>query len=160
MHFEVEKYMGFWYEIARYPTWFEPLEAYNTTAEYSLAVDGSINVHNSMVIKGKSVDIYGKATVEPLTYFRDGVPCIASLKVIFPESIETIGPNYCIRSLFTNDNGDYLYSIVSNPELDSLFVLSRFPNPDPESFNSILTYLERDFDVTRIVHVPQYYNFM
>jgi len=156
MHFEVEKYLGIWYELIKYPTALDLTEDYNTTAEYGLAANGTVIVHNSTMVRGQIVEAYGEALVEPLTYFKDGMVSIASFKILFPGETMTLEPNYCIRYLFTNEIGDYLYAVVSNPELDSLHVLSRFPNPDLVSFNVLLSYLAKDFDLSRIVHVPHF----
>ena len=44
--FEKEKYLGLWYEIARFDFRFER-DLNNTTAQYSINPDGSIKVLNS-----------------------------------------------------------------------------------------------------------------
>lgn len=45
-HFEVERYVGLWYELARFDNRFE-CGLSDVTAEYSLKEDGSIRVENS-----------------------------------------------------------------------------------------------------------------
>lgn len=42
----VQKYLGKWYEIARYPNWFEK-NCEGVTAEYALREDGKIDVKNT-----------------------------------------------------------------------------------------------------------------
>ncbi|SLN40106.1 Outer membrane lipoprotein Blc precursor [Pseudoruegeria aquimaris] len=43
---DVERYLGLWYEIARFPNWFEKGCA-GVTAEYALREDGQISVVNT-----------------------------------------------------------------------------------------------------------------
>ena len=45
--FELDRYLGTWYEIARYPAPFESFDDRCTTAQYSLLDDGSVSVYNS-----------------------------------------------------------------------------------------------------------------
>ena len=53
-NFDVSKYLGKWYEIARYDSWFEK-NMDKTQAFYSLNEDGTVRVENSGydVTKGK-----------------------------------------------------------------------------------------------------------
>src|SRR5690554_6952608 len=50
-HFKIDKYLGKWYEIARFDFRFER-NLNNTTAEYSLNKDGSVKVLNTLRMNG------------------------------------------------------------------------------------------------------------
>lgn len=45
---DVQKYLGTWYEYAKYPVYFEA-EGKCVTAKYSLKADGTVNVENSLL---------------------------------------------------------------------------------------------------------------
>jgi len=61
--FEIKRYLGTWYEIARMPVWFER-NLVNVTATYSLREDGTVQVLNQGFVKapeGKKKQARGKA---------------------------------------------------------------------------------------------------
>jgi apolipoprotein D and lipocalin family protein len=179
MQFQLEKYLGLWYELAHYSSWFERQDSYNTTAEYSLNTDGTIQVHNSTMLEGSIVESFGKAVIMENTNFTDGSASLASLSVSFSntevrklENEINIGqrtclsgsgahcydskPNYLVNYILMNNQGDYIYAIVSDPDRRSLYVLSRFPQPDLISYNIAMEYVRSDYDITKILHVPHY----
>lgn len=59
--FDPLKYLGKWYELAHYPSWFQNNDNYNTTATYNI-VNGNISIVNSTYSAGKFVESVGKAT--------------------------------------------------------------------------------------------------
>lgn len=170
MQFQLEKYLGLWYELAHYASWFERQDSYNTTAEYSLNDDGSIQVHNSTMLEGAIVESFGQAKILDKTDFVDGAGSLAALHVSFPDmevrrlETETLVPssvrgpyaNYLVNHVLMNDDGDYIYAIVSDPHRRSLYVLSRFPQPDLISYNIVMEYVRQNYDITKILHVPHY----
>lgn len=108
--FDLRKYLGTWFEIARIKNKFEP-EMTNVKAEYSLNRDGSVKVTNSGYIDGKLSKISGVAeeTEEP------GVLRLS----FFP------GQESFYKILFVSD--DYSYALVGGDRKDNLWVLSRTP---------------------------------
>ncbi len=44
---DLHRYVGRWYEIAKYPNWFEKKCERNAVAEYAIRPDGKISVVNS-----------------------------------------------------------------------------------------------------------------
>ena len=110
--FDVNRYLGDWYEIARLDNSFEKgLE--QTKANYKLRPDGGIDVTNSGYDpqKKKWKESRGKA------YFV-GSSNIASLKVSF---FGTVYGGYNIIALDEN----YRYALVCGPNFDYLWILSR-----------------------------------
>lgn len=159
--FDINKYLGTWYEIIRYPSWFEPIGCYNTTATYTLNEDGTVNVFNSTIdVRGQNIVANGRAKIINPTYnFIDGKNAIASLSVSFEGFPYQEGqPNYLIDNIFLNSEGEYVYAIVSDPTRDSLFVLSKYPtsNIRLETEMKLLEYLSTRYDMSKIIHVPHY----
>jgi apolipoprotein D and lipocalin family protein len=156
--FDINKYLGLWYEIMRYPNAFEPSSCYNTTATYTLNEDNTIKVVNStismdgdnLVAHGIARNIYGEG-------FVDGRVPIGTLNVSFG-NYSSEEPNYLVDNIFLNTSGDYVYSIVSNPTRDMLFVLSRVPthNIRLETMIKLSEYISRHYDTNKIIHVPHY----
>lgn len=110
--FDKSRYLGRWYEIARFDFSFEK-NLNNTTANYSLKPDGSIKVvnrgYNTVTHKWKEAT--GKAK------FVDQ-DSIAMLKVSF------FGPFYAGYNVIAIDSA-YRYSLVCGNGLEYLWILSR-----------------------------------
>lgn len=124
------RYVGTWYEIARYPTSFQA-DCASSTANYTAQPDGTIGVLNTCLAADGSVvsTIEGSATiVDPTTN--------AKLTVNFP-SVPVPAPYWII------DLGqDYEYAVVSDPTRLTLFILSRTPTLEPLMLDGILSRLE------------------
>lgn len=118
--FELERYLGKWYEIARLDHSFERgLE--RISAEYSIRDDGSVKVINRgyAVAEGAWREAEGKA------YFvRE--PDEGYLKVSF------FGPFYGAYVVFELDTENYQYSYVTGPNRSYLWLLARTPVVSPE----------------------------
>ena len=140
--FEVQRYLGKWYEIARLDHSFER-GLNNITAEYSLRSDGGINVKNRgfELKKNEWNEANGKA------YFVNDKE-EAYLKVSF------FGPFYGSYVVFGLDQKDYQYSYVSGPDLSYLWLLSRTPEVSEEVMSD---FLERSktigFDISKLIMV-------
>lgn len=118
-HFDADRYLGTWYEIARLDHSFERgLE--QVTAEYQLRDDGGIRVLNRGVDtkNGDHKEAEGKA------YFVNS-PTEAHLKVSF------FGPFYGSYVVFELDD-TYQYAFVAGYNHDYLWLLSRTPTISPE----------------------------
>jgi apolipoprotein D and lipocalin family protein len=126
---DLDRYTGKWYEIARYPTFFQA-DCAGATAEYTARPDGSIGVFNTCLAADGSIvsTIEGTATVtDPTTN--------AKLAVRFP--IAPFPGPYWIIEL----GPDYDYAVVGDPTRNSLFILSRTPTLDPAVLDGILSRL-------------------
>jgi lipocalin len=60
--FDLKKYLGRWYEVARLPAWFEKGMT-NVTATYSLKENGKVKVENAGLKNGKNKVAIGKAKI-------------------------------------------------------------------------------------------------
>ena len=113
--FDLNRYVGKWYEIARLDHSFERgLE--RVTAEYSFREDGGITVKNRGFSNknGKWNEALGKA-------FFTGNSSEGYLKVSF------FGPFYGAYVIFELDKENYQYAFVSGPSTSYLWFLSRTP---------------------------------
>ena len=112
MPFDVKRYVGKWYEIARLDFKYEQ-GLNNVTADYSLKDDGTINVINRGYDykKEKWEEAKGKAK------FVDAKD-EARLKVSF------FGPFYSGYNVIAIDP-NYQYALVAGESLENLWLLSR-----------------------------------
>jgi apolipoprotein D and lipocalin family protein len=142
--FDAQKYIGKWYEVARFDHSFERgLE--QVTAEYSFRDDGGINVINRgyNVADGEWEEAVGKA------YFV-GERDVGHLKVSF------FGPFYASYVIMNLDKNNYSYSLVTGPDREYLWILSRTPKMDEEVYKSLLSEArQRGFDVSKLIKVKQ-----
>lgn len=113
--FDVNRYLGRWYEIARLDHSFER-GLQKVTAEYSLREDGGVKVVNKGFNQETKVwkEAVGKA------YFL-GDPSIGRLKVSF------FGPFYGSYNIVGLDKENYSYSLVCGPDRSYLWILAREP---------------------------------
>ncbi len=114
-NFELQRYLGTWYEIARLDHSFER-DLQQVTATYSLRDDGGIRVVNKGFNpkKNKWKEAIGKA------YFV-GDSDIGQLKVSF------FGPFYGGYNIIELDKVNYQYTLVCGPNLSYLWILARRP---------------------------------
>jgi len=118
--FDINRYLGKWYEIARLDHSFERgLD--RVTAEYSLRDDGGVRVIN----RGFSIAENDWREAEGKAYFVRGND-EGYLKVSF------FGPFYGSYVVFELDKENYRYAFVSGPNKSYLWLLSRTPTVSKE----------------------------
>lgn len=140
-NFELEKYLGTWYEIARFDHKFERgLDS--VTATYLIRPDGKIKVLNQGYKNGQLKTAEGKAKlVSPETPRR--------LKVAF--FLFFYAP-YNILEL----DEDYTYALIGSETDDYLWILSRTPQMDAETYKMLLQKAEeRGYDTSKLIEVKQ-----
>ncbi len=138
-NFDVERYSGKWYEIARMDFAYEK-DMSNVTAEYYLNDDGSIKVINSGfdTNKQKWKQTDGKAR------FVDSVNT-GALRVSF------FGPFYTDYTVIAIDS-DYRYALVAGQNTDLMWILSRtesIPEEVKESFLGVAG--KAGYDVGKLI---------
>jgi apolipoprotein D and lipocalin family protein len=142
-HLDLSRYLGRWYEIARYPNWFEKQCARDVTATYELRKDGRISVSNACVKEdGKRRESTGWAKIaDPASN--------AKLKVTF---FWPFFGDYWVLELGPN----YEYAVIGEPSRKYLWILSRTPQMSDEQYRSITGNLSaRGYDANRLVRVKQ-----
>ncbi len=141
--FQPERYLGIWYEIARYPVFFEQ-GCTATAAEYGAIDAETISVLNTCrkgAPDGPREQIAGTARIVApgeLKVSFDGVPFVAA--------------DYWV--LWVDE--DYQTAVVGVPSGTSGWILARTPTIDAERRARAETVLARNgYDPRRLYDVPQ-----
>ncbi len=140
--FELERYFGMWYEIARLDHSFERGLS-QVTATYSARDDGGIDVVNKGFNKktGTWRQADGKA------YFVVG-PDIGRLKVSF------FGPFYGGYNIIALDTQGYSYSLVCGPNRSYLWILARARKLDGDTLAELINFAkDAGFETDRLIFV-------
>jgi apolipoprotein D and lipocalin family protein len=142
-HVDLARYLGRWYEIARYPNLFEEQCDRDACADYALRDDGRIDVLNSCVRKdGSHSEAKGWAKISnPSTN--------AKLRVTF---YWPFFGDYWVLELGEN----YEYAVVGEPSRKYLWILSRTPQMSEDQYHVITGDLAaKGYDAARLVRVKQ-----
>lgn len=124
--FDVKRYLGTWYEIARLDHRFERgLD--NISATYTLRDDGGIDVENKGWISQSGE--WKKA--EGIAYFVEQ-PSKGRLKVSF------FGPFYGGYNIIELDKKNYAYSMVTGPDKSYFWILSRTRQLPKETLDALI----------------------
>lgn len=143
-HFELQRYLGTWYEIARLDHSFER-GLTQVTASYSMRQDGGIDVINRGYDKkkGKYRTAQGKA------YFVEDTDT-GRLKVSF------FGPFYGGYNIIALDQKYYRWSMISGPSRKYLWILSRQETLAPEIVNRLVAQAsDYGFPTQNLIFVKQ-----
>ena len=123
---DLNRFLGSWYEIARYDHWFEGgME--RTKATYKLREDGKIEVLNTGIKNGKPKESKGKAKLTDTP---------ALLRVSF------FGPFYSDYRVMLIDK-DYQYALIGSGSDSYLWILSRTPKLTENVKSLILKEVKR-----------------
>lgn len=147
---DVARYMGTWYEIAKYPNWFQRKCSGSTRADYSLMSDGGVRVINRCRTKdGEVIEANGEAR-------QVGASTSPRLEVRFAPAwlsfLPFVWADYWIIEL----DDDYQLAAVSEPNRAYLWILSRTPKVDPVNYNALLTRLrQKGFDLHKLEATQQ-----
>lgn len=143
-NFELERYLGKWYEIARLDHSFER-GLNQVTAEYSLKEEGGVKVLN----RGYSANNEEWQEAEGKAYFVNTTD-EGYLKVSF------FGPFYGSYVIFELEKQDYEYAFVAGPNTDYLWLLSRTPTVDPKVLEKFKKMSQkRGFNTDNLILVKQ-----
>ena len=142
--FDLQRYLGRWYEIARLDHRFERGMSH-VTASYSLLPDGGVQVVN----RGFDMDKQDWKEAEGKAY-PVGDPTIGQLKVSF------FGPFYGGYNIIELDSKNYSYSLVSGPNLSYLWILSRTPKLPQAVLDQLVKKAQvLGFDTDDLIYVDQ-----
>ncbi len=142
--FELNRYLGTWYEIARLDHRFQRGLS-RVTANYSMRDDGGVEVVNRGydVTKQEWKEATGKA------YFV-GAPDVGQLKVSF------FGPFYGGYNIIALDKADYEYAVVAGPNREYLWILSRTPKMDQATLDFLVSKARSlNFPTDELIYVDQ-----
>lgn len=147
---DLKRYMGSWYEIAKFPNTFQEDCAGFTTATYSLREDGRVDVLNRCREADGSIDVAEGVARQP------GGPGSPKLEVRFAPAalawLPMVWGDYWVIDL----DEDYQLAAVSEPEREYLWILSRTPQVDPAAYQALLDRLRaKGLDMSRLVKTKQ-----
>jgi len=142
---DVPRYLGTWYEIAKFPNWFQKKCISNTKAVYTAKPDGNLRVLNSCKTEnGETSEAEGLAR-------QIGAKDSPKLEVRFaPEWLSflpLVWGDYWVIDL----DPQYQLAAVSDPSREYLWVLSRTPQLDPKVYADLLQRLQQQhFDIQKL----------
>jgi len=141
---DIDKYLGTWYEIARFDHSFER-NLVGVTANYSLRSDGKIKVINrgfKNTLDGKVSEAIGKAKIP-----NPKQP--SKLKVSF---FWFFYADYFVLELDNN----YQWAIIGSSSDKYLWIIARTPEIDDKLYSKLLEILKnRGYDVNKLIKVKQ-----
>lgn len=148
--FDVSRYMGTWYEIAKLPNWFQRKCVQGTQARYKVLGPTQIEVNNKCTTaSGEEIQAIGLARPN-----GSGRP--AQLEVRFaPEWtawLPMVWGAYWVLDL----DADYQLAAVGDPSKSYLWILSRTPQVSADRYDAVLQRLNMmGFDITKLEKTRQ-----
>jgi len=147
---DLTRYLGTWYEIARYDNWFQKSCAGDVAATYATRADGRLDVTNvCRTSNGATKTAKGLAeVVDQKTRAR--------LKVRFAPAFLSFLPmvwgDYWVLGLAD----DYSWSVVGTPDRKYLWILARTPALTETQQNAVLTVVgAQGFEKQRLLYTKQ-----
>jgi len=142
---DIQKYLGRWYEIARFQHGFEK-SIVGAAAEYSLRPDGRIQVVNS----GFKKDLDGRYTDAKAVAWQPDPAVPGALKVKFFGLFTSDYP------IFGLDDVNYTWALVGNNEREFIWFLSRTPTVSAELLEKMKAIaVSQGYDLSGLYLVPQ-----
>ncbi len=147
---DVARYMGTWYEIAKYPNGFQRQCATDTQAQYRPREDGQLDVINRCrQASGEWSEAVGRAR-------QIGAADSPQLEVRFAPAwlswLPMVWGNYWVIDL----DPAYQLVAVSEPSREYLWVLSRTPTVDAAAYQALLARLQaQGFDLSKLERTAQ-----
>jgi apolipoprotein D and lipocalin family protein len=140
--FDLDRYLGNWYEIARLDHRFERgLD--NVSANYTKRADGGVDVLNRGFNSQAKSWKEAKGRAYPV-----GKPGQASLKVTF------FWPFYAGYNIIELDHDGYRYALVCGPSKKYLWILSRTTKLEESIVNQLVTKAKAyGFDTSNLIYV-------
>jgi apolipoprotein D and lipocalin family protein len=134
---DVPRYMGTWYEVAKYPNWFQKRCIANTSATYAIQPNGMLQVLNRCQKEdGSMSEALGAAK-------QVGDATSPKLEVRFAPAWLSFLPfvwgNYWVIDL----DPQYQLAAVSEPSRKYLWILSRSKTVEPKAYEALLQRLKQ-----------------
>ena len=142
---DVPRYLGTWFEIAKFPNRFQKMCASNTSALYSARPDGTVSVRNRCTdTDGKTNEVEGQAR-------QIGNATSPKLEVRFAPAWLSFLPfvwgDYWVIDL----DADYQLVAVSEPKREFLWILSRTPTVNAKAYDELLARLRtKQLDTSKL----------
>ena len=146
---DFQRYLGGWYEIARYPNRFQTKCLGDVRASYGKRTDGRIDVTNRCRTNDGVDEASGVARVVDTSSY-------SKLEVRFAPAFLSFLPmvwgDYWIIGLAS----DYSWAVVGSPDREYLWILSRTSQLPQTSWDAALVAVRANqFDEKKLVKTPQ-----
>ena len=146
---DLDRYAGDWFEIARFPNWFQRECVGDVRATYARRSDGRLDVVNRCHTAEGETEARGVARIVDERAF-------AKLKVRFAPTwlswLPMVWGDYWIIGLAP----DYSWAVIGEPRRKYLWILARSPQLDDESIAAAWSAVRASgYDVERLVLTPQ-----
>ena len=143
---DLDRYMGRWHELARYPNRFQSQCTGAATADYSLRPQGTVQVVNRCPQAGGKVD---QAIGEARRVGPEGSP---TLQVRFAPAWLSFLPQVWGDYWVVELDPAYQLAVVSEPKREYLWVLSRQPSLPAAEWAALTARLQAmGFDPSRLI---------
>ena len=148
---DVARYQGTWYEIAKFPNWFQRKCIADTNATYKIKDDGNVSVMNRCTFEGgEKGEAIGTArqignSTSPILEVRFAPAWLGFLPMVWGD--------YWVIDL----DPEYQLAAVSDPGRKYLWILSRTKKVDPSKYQALLGRLVKDngFSLDQLSLTPQ-----
>lgn len=142
---DLPRYMGTWYEVAKFPNRFQGQCTGPASAEYSLQPGGTVQVVNRCPLADGKVD---QAIGQARRIGPEGSP---TLEVRFAPAWLSWLPFVWGKYWVVDLDAGYQLAVVSEPKREFLWVLSRQPAVEPAAWDALMARLrQQGFDLTRL----------
>ena len=141
-NFDLSRFQGHWYEIARVPRDYD-LDCKDTVADYDLKSASELQMRHSCASASGQAPQNFQATA---TVDDAAVPAKLTLQ------IGAFTASYWVLAV----GNDYEYAVIGHPSRTMLWILSRTPDLDAARYSAATSLAtERGFDVSQLQKVPQ-----
>ncbi|MEY3219875.1 MAG: hypothetical protein RIT27_1232 [Pseudomonadota bacterium] len=140
--FDVNKYLGKWYELARIDNRFER-DLIGVTAYYKMLDDGQVEVIN----RGFNPNTNTRQVAKRTARFVDK-PSVGHLEVTF------FYPFYAGYKILELDKKDYQYALVTSDSFDYLWILARDPVLSDITYQMLVEKAKQlGFDTSALIQI-------
>ena len=146
----MQRYMGTWFEIAKFPNWFQRKCTGATSATYAQQPDGTVRVSNRCRLSSGAMDeaIGTARQIGPATSPRLQVRFAPAWLSFLP----FVWGDYWVIDL----DERYQLVAVSEPKRAYLWILARTPRVAPDDYMALLDRLtQQGFDISKLESTPQ-----
>lgn len=141
-NFELERFQGHWYEIARIPRDYD-LTCHDTTADYTFTAPGKLELYHSCRL-GSATGALSQFAA-PATVDDPKVPAKLTL------DLGVYRGSYWVLEV----DKDYSYALIGHPSLTMLWVLSRTPTLPSDVYEHLRATASRQgYDPNALVLTP------
>lgn len=147
---ELDRYLGQWYELGRFPNRFQKKCTGDVVASYAMRPDGFIQVRNRCTSAKGPAEAVGRARQ------MDPQGPASVLEVRFAPAWLSFLPGVWGDYWVIDLAPDYSTAVVGTPSRDYLWILSRTPQVDMPTWSRLVEAARRQgFDVNRLERTKQ-----